>query len=167
MGNQYKINFKKYRQYCKENKIAIPDWFNPNDFKKVVQLMSEGLKLQACKYLCDRSTENLTRGCDHRGFDFGLKWSKMQVCDVIDNYKVILPEPVESIKPILPKNIIHVEEVKEVLAPFKAIAIEVLNNPNLDRDQTIYAYNGAQITMADLRRVIQILDKMNEPVRWH
>jgi hypothetical protein len=160
MENQYTITFKKYREYCKKNKIALPSWVKLDHFQHVIELMKSGHKLQACKYLCDQSTENGTRDM------FGLKWTKKDFCDVIDMYKTTSNEvaSVKLVKPVTPPNLLHIDEVREVLAPFKALADEVLNNPNLDRNQTIYAYNRAQITLADLRRVVEIIEKIDSPL---
>ena len=155
MENQYKINFKKYRQYCKENSIEIPRWLNPIDFKEVVRLMSEGLKLQACKYLCDRSKENLTRGNDGKGFDFGLKWSKMLVCDVIDNFKVIQPDPINH---SIPPKIVNVNEVRELLAPFKTLADEVLASVD-NGGQPVIGISKVGISLDDLRKVVAFFEK--------
>lgn len=43
------------------------------------------------------------------------------------------------------------------LQPFSEWAKECLNNPNLDNDQVVYAYNKAEIKMQDLRNVLQAL----------
>lgn len=158
MENQYKINFKKYREFCGKNHMLVPSWMNPVIFKHVLDLMMSGQKLQACKYLCDKSTEHNTRT------EFGLKWAKMEVCDIIDNFKVFNPEP---IKPVVPPNILHIDEVREVLAPFKALADEVLSNlgnHTRNLDQPIYAYNKATIKLGDLHKVVAIIEKMNSPL---
>lgn len=157
MENQYKITFKKYREFCGKNHMLIPSWMNPVIFKHVLDLMMSGQKLQACKYLCDKSTEHNTRT------EFGLKWAKVEVCDIIDNFKVFIPNPIE-VKPITPSNLITTDEVREVLAPFKALADECLYNSNLHPDQIVYAYNRAQIKMEDLRKVVAIIEKMNSPL---
>lgn len=91
--NEYRINYKKYRNYCLKNNIPIPFWMSHVHFKQVITLMCDSTKLHACKYLCDISTQNGTRNYISDNPEFGLKWAKSHVCDVIDLFKVVVPEP--------------------------------------------------------------------------
>lgn len=50
-------------------------------------------------------------------------------------------------------------ELVAALTPFQKLGNEVLNNSNLDKDQVVYAYNKATITMQDLRNVLSVLSK--------
>jgi hypothetical protein len=155
MKTQYSINFKKYRKYCAKNNILIPSWMNHVIFENVIIRISEGQKLQACKYLCDLSNENQTRD------GFGLKWSKTLVCDVIENFKVFKTKP-EQVKPITPPCIVTSDEVKEVLAPFVKILKEVVASGKL------HPVMKLDITSRDLYRVLALHEKMNSkiPADW-
>lgn len=120
---EFRINFKKYREYCKTNGIQIPHWMNHIIFKRVIKFMVNGEKLQACKYLTTLSKELNTRkpgiGDSHKydGYDFGLKWSKTEVVDVIESFRVVH----ECEAPTPGKPIVSMNTIKEVIRPFAEI----------------------------------------------
>ena len=49
--------------------------------------------------------------------------------------------------------------LREALKPFAKLANECLRNSNLHKDQDVYAYNKATITMQDLRNVESALNQ--------
>lgn len=144
----FKINFKKYREYCKHNFITIPAWMNLAIFECVVDMMEVGEKLRACKYLCDKSTEFNTRN------EYGLKWAKTQVIDVIDSYRVI--EDVQQT--------ITSDEIRAVLTPFTMLGHQLIQNTNISDEQIVYAYNGVQVKMQDFRNLMSALGRLNSSI---
>lgn len=153
---EYSINFKKYRGYCKKKGIQIPRWFTHAIFKEVLDYLKTGQKLQACKFLTDKSRDNGTGF--GTGYDFGLKWSKNDVADVIESFRVL--EPLPLIRPEIPKNIITTDEVRDVLAPFLRLA-HVIHSNSFIPDEVRVTHSTK-----DLKRVIDLVNKMNEPVSW-
>jgi hypothetical protein len=59
-----------------------------------------------------------------------------------------------------PKVIINKQEIIRVLEPFARMANQCLHNSGLNKDQVVYAYNNAQITMQDLRNVEALINRL-------
>jgi len=117
-SKEFRINFKKYREHCKTNSIQIPRWMNHIIFNEVVRLMENNQKLLACKFLCDKSTEKGTRNIDAgQPVEFGLKWAKNNVADVIESFRVI--HEYEAPAPIKPY--VSIDRIKDTIAPFAEI----------------------------------------------
>lgn len=167
---EYRINFKKYREHCLQNSIQIPHWFTHIIFKSVLEFMKKGEKLQACKFLTTLSKDNKTRrdpeNPGYTGYDFGLRWSKTEVADVIESFKI--HESVVHIKPEFPKNIITTDEVREVLDPFVRIANNEFGSINLNLNGKCGFDYEVTVTVkaTDLNRILVLINKMNEPISW-
>lgn len=63
--------------FKRQNKIILPSWYNAAFHARVVNLMLEGMKLNACKLIVDTSK---SYGTNHI---YDLKWAKLEVCDVL------------------------------------------------------------------------------------
>jgi len=146
---KYKITFKQFLKFCKQNGHVIPTWLDETIFKEALQVMEAQGKLHVCKFILDKSKENNTRE------QFDLKWSKIAVADVLELYRV-LPVTSKDANSVT----VNVEELLRVLEPFRAMANECLYNSTLHHDQTVYAYNKAQITMENLRDVEKLVNDL-------
>jgi hypothetical protein len=159
---EFAINFKKYREHCQRNGIQIPHWMNHIIFKKVIELMENHQKLQACKYLTELSKENKTRYSDfietgYRGYDFGLKWSKNEVCDVIESFRVHreynVPVPTNPSS----KSDVSIETIKETIRSFAEIAERCFGPRSL-------VPNEVQVVLktSDLRKLLDLYITLNQ-----
>jgi hypothetical protein len=152
----YKINFKKFRKVCSERSIPLPKWFTHLTFDAVLNLMKTGNKLQACKYLCDHSSENKTRGhafnTEYTGYAFDLKWSKNCVADVIDEFKI------EPAAPINTK--VSLDTTKDVMRPFVELTAQLNNYSHPSSNHVVFAFNGALITMGDLNALTNVFNEL-------
>lgn len=155
---EFRINFKKYREHCKTNGIQIPHWMNPMVFKKVVEFMENHQKLQACKYLTELSKEHKTRQSDfvetgYRGYDFGLKWSKTEVADVIESFRVV--REYEAPAPVKPH--VSIDTIKETIRPFAEIAERYFGPRHL-------VPNEVQVVLktSNLRAILDLYKTLNE-----
>jgi len=151
------LSFKTFKQKRDKSTLPLPKWFNEIVFIKVREYINSHEKLQACKYLCDKSNEMNTRN------EYGLKWAKMEITDEIER---IGGKPVQS-NP-LPNSLLlgtrtHVsnDEIKSTLKPFMELANQCLHRSLLHKDQIVYAYNNAQITMQDLRNIEALYNKLS------
>lgn len=70
------LSLKSFKQ---QNKIILPSWYNESFHRKVVTLMIEEKKLNACKLICDTSSSYGTRHV------YDLKWAKIEIVDVISD----------------------------------------------------------------------------------
>jgi hypothetical protein len=52
------------------------------------------------------------------------------------------------------------DEIIKVLHPFMMLAYQCLHNSGLNKDQVVYAYNSAQITMQDLRNIEELQTRL-------
>jgi len=144
----YTITYEKYKEYAKTNKITVPSWLKEKQFNEAMKIMIDQGKQHVCKFLIGLSDKYKTRQ------RFDLKWSKVDVADVIDSFRVPV---VVSEKGM---GTVNVAEVLRVLAPFSKMAKECLYNSNLHHDQVVYAYNSAQITMQNLRDVENMITQL-------
>ncbi len=81
------LTFKTFQQKRDKSNLPLPKWFTETIFVKVREYINTHEKLQACKYLCDKSKEMNTRDF------YGLKWAKMEIVDEIER---IGGKPVQS-----------------------------------------------------------------------
>lgn len=148
------LKFKKFKQKRDKSFLPLPAWFDETVFTHVLKLINNHQKLEACKYLCDNSSCNNTRT------EYGLKWSKMEVCDEIER---IGGKPVQS-NPIPHSLLLGTgvtnDEIRRTLRPFMDLADQCLRRSSLHKDQIVYAYNNAQITMQDLRNIEELYNKL-------
>lgn len=159
---QNRLKFDTFRKKRNKTFVALPKWFDGNVYMKVLENINKGNKLQAVKFLYDLSRHHRTNE--------GLKWAKVEVVDEIirigggiqiTSYTPTTPLNREFEWPEMkPKVIVNKQEIIRVLEPFARMANECLHNSNLHRDQVVYAYNKAQITMQDLRNVEALLKRL-------
>jgi hypothetical protein len=157
---EFAINFKKYRKHCLKNSIQIPQWMNCIIFKKVIELMENHQKLQACKYLTELSKENKTRYSDfietgYRGYDFGLKWSKNEVCDVIESFRVHREYAIPAQEEQKKLNV-SINTIKETIRPFAEIGERYFRPRHL-------VPNEVQVVLktSDLRTILELHETLN------
>lgn len=142
------LKFSTFQKKRDKNFLPLPHWFGQTVFAKVRDYINSGEKLMACKYLTDRSTQHNTRT------DYGLKWAKTEIVDEIIHLggtPRVISNMYNDPTPVAP--VVTREEMVNVLRPFVALANQCLYNSNLNKDQIVYAYNSAQITMQDLRNI--------------
>lgn len=163
---EFRINFKKYREHCKKNGIQIPRWMNHIIFNEVVTFMERSEKLQACKYLTTLSKENKTRrpsigesyegeSYEYDGYDFGLKWSKIEVADVIELYRVIThyeaPAPAQSLQDV------SINTIKDAIAPFAEIGERYFQPRQLVPNQVT-----VRVNTSDLKAILQLHNTLKQ-----
>lgn len=142
------LKFSTFKKKRNKNFLPLPHWFEQTIFAKVRDCINSGEKLLACKYLCDISKAHGTRD------EYGLSWAKCEIVDEIIHLggtPRVISNQYYNPTPVSPT--INRDEIINVLRPFVALANQCLYNSNLQKDQIVYAYNNAQITMQDLRNV--------------
>ena len=156
---EFRINFKKYREHCLKNGIQIPAWMNHIIFKEVVKLMENDKKLQACKHLTELSKLHKTRRppigetYEYSGYDFGLKWSKVEVVDVIESYRVITHY--EAPAPSIPE--VSIDTIKGIILPFAEFGKDYLKDRVFVPEEVTVV-----IKTADLKKILQLHNTLSK-----
>jgi len=70
------LSLKEFKQKAK---IILPNWYTESFHQKVVNLMVNEQKLNACKLICDTSSSYGTRHI------YDLKWAKIEIVDVLND----------------------------------------------------------------------------------
>lgn len=91
----HNLTFAKYIEHCKLNKIPIPSWLTGSHFLAVSKLYVADKRYEACRYLHELSRKFVTNP------PFDLKWSKTQVVDVFDRFRVAEDLKLKTISPYL------------------------------------------------------------------
>lgn len=150
------LTFKTFKQKRNKTFMLLPMWFDEKVYLTVQDYINNHNKLQACKYLVDVSKEKNTRDT------YDLKWSKLEVCDEIEfiGGKPVLSNPIPE--SLLLNTGVTNDEIKRTLKPFMELANQCLHRSILHKDQIVYAYNNAQITMQDLRNIESLYNKLSK-----
>lgn len=156
-----RLKFETFKKRRSKSFLVLPTWFNEAVYNSTLAILNDNIsgKLHACKYLVDISKQKNTR--DH---GYGLQWAKTEIVDPIESIglgatlREHLFVPTPTITPIASSP--TKEEIIRTLKPFMALANECLRNSSLNKDQVVYAYNHATITMQDLRNVEAIMKKL-------
>ena len=90
---------------------------------------------------------------DYAGYDFGLKWSKIEVADVIESFRVIThyEAPVPSFQSV------DIDTIKTAIAPLAEIAKDYFNPGQLIPNQVT-----VRVNTSDLKAILQLHNTLKQ-----
>jgi hypothetical protein len=159
-----RLKFETFKKKRNKTFTPIPKWFNEKVFNNMLSLINNNTKLQSVKYVIDISKENNDQ--------MPLRVAKEEYLDEIELIGGKVSNAVQQLNTSLTKvaqlverettpiNSITKNDVIRVLEPFAKLANQCLHNSGLNKDQVIYAYNHAQITMQHLRDIEELIKKL-------